>query len=257
MWKIFNPQSPKCCSRYHQKGTRFHRSANQITILLPNKRSAYLGKWELNNEIGQGRWWFLLLQKYWVLFGKIFWLPGLLRFWKLFFVNVTKYESSVVWKWWVIGHLVRQFQFPRWFYQCDTCDRTQFNLSRPRLVFKLILASDWLGEWDLSLTNESATIWKPFKVKRESIFAVGNIGLAIGSFIGGSITGTVLIGWTTLRSDWFNSFIEEHFERYFGQKKCDVLYHGDICHFIRHSISISKSLGIHNFLDNCKNLFTS
>ena len=49
----------------------------------------------------------------------------------------------------------------------------------------------------------------------------------------------------------------EHFKRYLGEKKCNVLHHGDFCYLIGHPISIPESLGIHHFLDDCKNLFTS
>ena len=84
--------------------------------------------------------WIMLFQEYWIFYWKI-WLSSMFRFWKLFLV--TKYESEIVTKRWLIG-MVWQFQLSRWFNQCDTCNRTQFNLSRSRLVFKLHLASDWL-----------------------------------------------------------------------------------------------------------------
>ena len=84
--------------------------------------------------------WIMLFQEYWIFYWKI-WLSSMFRFWKLF--PVTKHESAIVTKRWLIG-MVWQFQLSRWFNKCDTCNRTQFNLSRSRLVFKLHLASDWL-----------------------------------------------------------------------------------------------------------------
>ena len=91
-------------------------------------------------KLCEGGWWILLLQKYWIFVRKI-WLSSLFRFWKLF--HVPKYESAIVTKRWVI-RMVWQFQLSRWFNQCDTCNWTQFNLSRSRPVFKVMLASDWL-----------------------------------------------------------------------------------------------------------------
>lgn len=82
--------------------------------------------------------WIMLFQEYWIFYWKI-WLSSMFRFWKLFLV--TKYESEIVTKRWLIG-MVWQFQLSRWFNQCDTCNRTQFNLSRSRLVFKLHLVSE-------------------------------------------------------------------------------------------------------------------
>ena len=94
---------------------------------------------------------------------------------------------------------------------------------------------------------ESESTWKHSKVKRESIFAVGNIGLAIGSFIGGSITGTVLIGWSTYCFMNYRYFIGQKLRKSSNIFK-DILGRKNVMFFIT-AISVI-SLGIQSVSPN-------